>query len=173
MAAPIVTFWDRDTDTDISSVGWHIGQVDAGTTSEEKGVFIWNNKAGTEDVSDMQDVTITTKDGDGGNSGELVNDKWIEVRVDDGLDVNFYPIGVDYAHALKAPGSTTNIDGTFTPGVAPHSSEAGSVDILGVKNDGSVDAKGNYVETTLRASVPLLATAGACNFLVRVSYKYV
>lgn len=173
MAAPEVTFWDRDTNTDISSVGWHIGQVDAGTVSAEKGVIIWNNKAGAEDVSDMQDVTITTKDSKGGTEGELVGFEWIEVRVDDGLDVNFHAIGVDHAHPIKAPGSTTNADGTFTPGVDPHSSESGAVNILGVKNDGSVDAKGNYVETTLRANVPQLATAGVSNFLVRVSYKYV
>lgn len=171
MPAPIVMWRKGDNSAQVSS--WPIGTVDAGTVSSDFSVLIWNNYAGASDVSDMQDVTITTKDQSGGNSGELVTNKWIEARVD-GTDTVFTPIGGAATKTIKAPGSTTNGDGTLTPGQAPHNSSTGSVDILGVKNDGGkTTAQGNFVPVTLHANVPADAGAGTTNFVVRVSYKYV
>lgn len=172
MPSPIVSWYSRDNTTQITK--WDIGTVDAGSISADFGVLIWNNRGGTTDVSDMQDCTITTKDSLGGNSGELVVNKWIEVKVDTLNETTFTPIGGNTTHPIRTTGSTTNADGTFTPGVAPHISDTGSVDILGVKNDGTkTNAAGNFVEVTLHANVPSTASAGVVNFLTRVAYKYV
>lgn len=75
------------------------GQVDSDTISTNKEFYFWNNYNGNEDVSKMEDVTITTRDRNGGvgdttgNIVEVVRDNWMEVRVDSLSQSSFTPIG--------------------------------------------------------------------------------
>lgn len=155
MPQPQVSWYSRDNTTQETS--WDIGTVDAGSISAEKGFLIWNNRAGSTDVSDMTNCTITTKDSAGGNTGELVTDQWIEVRVDSLSEGTFTKIGGTVTKAIRATA------GTVPAGV-----------IKGTANDGTVaNAKANFCEVTLRAFPLPTATAGLVNFLTRVSYQYV
>lgn len=152
MAAPIVSWWNATND--VQQTSWDIGTVDAGSVSPDTQFLIWNNRGGTTAVSDMTNCTITTKDASGGDTGELVINRWIEVRVDELGETTFIPIG----------GTTTKqIGNGITAGV-----------ISGAANDGTLaNADANYCLITVHANVPATATAGNYNFLLRVSYQYV
>jgi len=176
---PLVS-WYAETNGDNEQVTrWDLGIVDASQVSQDFTFLIWNNRKGTEDVPDMQNAVIMTKDELGGNTGELVEGQWIEVKVDQ-IDTTFHPIGWDVvanqavSRPIKTLGSTTNEDGTFTPNVPPHTTQNGEISILGVKNDGTLEnAQGNYVKVSLHCRVPGNASAGAVNFRTRVTYQYV
>lgn len=152
MAAPIVSWYNALNDTQQTS--WDIGTVDAGSLSPDTQFLIWNNRGGTEAVSDMTNCTITTKDPTGGDTGELVTERWVEVKVDELAEEVFTPIG----------GLTTKeIGNGVTPGV-----------IRGTANDGGKEtANENNCLVTVHANVPAVATAGNYAFLLRVSYQYV
>jgi hypothetical protein len=158
MPAPIVSWYNTDNTTQI--LQWDIGTVDAGSVSEPPfGVLIWNNRLSEETVSDMTSTTITTKDGSGGNSGELVENFWIEAKVNSGPipEGDFYGMGGTTTRVLRA--DDTNIDAGIIKGTA---------------NDGTKEnSRGNFCDVLLRANVPPTATAGLVNFLTRVSYQYV
>lgn len=154
MPAPIVS-WYNDLNTN-QVTQWDIGTVDAGSISATFGVLIWNNRAGGSDVSDMTNCTITTKDAAGGNTGELVTDTWIEVRVDSLGESDFTAIG-----------------GTVTKDIRAKDPSVDAKSIKGTANSGDLADQANYAEVTLRANVPPTATAGLVNFLTRVSYQYV
>lgn len=179
MAFPIVSWRNEDNTQEVTS--WNIGTVDAGSVSSDFIVLIWNNYKGADPagdqnliVSDMQNVVITTKDVNGGNNGELVQGCWINAKNITMNETEFTSIGGDTIHPIKTDQSTTNGDGTWTPGVAPHTTDNGTVDILGVWNDGNLEnAKGNYIKMALHANVPAAASAGVVHFLTRVSYQYV
>lgn len=163
MAAPQVNWRKQDNSAAVPS--WNIGTIDAGTPSSDFGVLIWNNFAGTTDLSTMTNCTITTKDSAGGNTGELVTNKWIEATVVSASETGRTAIGGNTTHPIQAGGNTTNASGTSSPNVN---------EILGVKNDGNKEnAKGNFAEVVLRANVPGNATAGNVAFLTRVAYQYV
>ncbi|MGG3801265.1 hypothetical protein [Metabacillus fastidiosus] len=163
MAAPQVNWRKQDNSGVVAS--WAIGTIDAGSPSNDFGVLIWNNFAGVSDLSTMTNCTITTKDDKGGDTGELVTNKWIEVTVVSAGETGRTAIGGTSTHPIQAGGNTTNADGTKSPN---------SNEILGVKNDGNKNnAKGNYAEVILRANVPGNATAGNVAFLTRVAYQYV
>lgn len=163
MAAPQVNWRKQDNTAAVAS--WNIGTIDAGTPSSDFTVLIWNNFAGSSDLSTMTNCTVTTKDSQGGNTGELVLNKWVEVMVVSAGEVSRTPVGGTTTHPIQAGGNTANADGTFSPNAN---------EILGVKNDGNkANAKGNFAEVTLRANVPGNATAGNVAFLTRVAYQYV
>lgn len=154
MASPLVSWYSADNITQISS--WEIGTVDAGSTSPDITFLIWNNRAGVTLVSDMTSCTITTKDSAGGDTGELVVDKWIQVRVDTMSEGTFTAIGGTVAKSIKAGGT------------------AGAGTIEGAINDGTmVGAPNNFAQVTLHAVPLATATAGNVDFLLRVAYTYV
>ncbi|MEC0276790.1 hypothetical protein [Peribacillus frigoritolerans] len=182
MPAPVVSWWNADNTT--QQTRWDIGTVDAGKISAATTFLVWNNRSGASDVSDMQNATITTKAADTTDTGELVLNRWIEVKVKSLGEGSVNKIGYNATATPPGPvtrrvattSSTTNADGTFTPGVAPHAVDpvVGTVDILGVKNSGDIaSAKGNFVELVLQANVPTNASAGKVDFLTRISYQYV
>lgn len=152
---PKVTWYD-DTNTQLVSQ-WLLNTVDAGSVSQLTSFLIWNNRGGTTDVSEMKNCTITTKDSAGGNTGELVLDKWIEVKVDTMNESNFTPIGGVDVKAIKAGGA------------------ASASIISGAANDGDITTTAtqeNFAKVTLRANVPPTATAGNYDFLTRVAYQH-
>lgn len=155
MPAPIVSWYNTDNTSQVTQ--WDIGTVDAGSVSTAFGVLIWNNRGNASAVSDMTNTTITTKDSAGGNTGELVEDTWIEAKVNSLAEANFSPMGGTVTRDLKAD----------DPNVA-------SGTIQGAANDGTKEnARANFADVSLRANVPPTATAGLVNFLTRVSYQYV
>lgn len=101
-----------------------LGRVDADTTSEIKQLIIWNNRGGTEDASNAEELTITARDSDGGlgdspsNFQQSIVEDWNQVRVDSLGESSFTPIGkggVGKANPsgvklLGTNGSTKNID---------------------------------------------------------------
>lgn len=176
---PIVSwYWETNQDTD-QVTRWDIGYVNASEVSPDFTFLIWNNRKGVVDVPDMQNAVITVKDELGGNTGELVEGQWIEVKVDQ-IDLDFFPIGWDaitnteVSRPIKTLGSTTNSNGTFTPNVPPHDTPNGEVSILGVANDGTLqNSAGNVVKATMRCRVPGNAASGVINFRTRVRFQYV
>ena len=75
------------------------GTIDADTESNVMTFYIWNNRAGVDDVSKAEDVQITTRDLAGGLGDmtgsivEAVRDNWMRVRNDSMNESNFTAIG--------------------------------------------------------------------------------
>lgn len=100
------------------------GTVDADSPSETKVFYIWNNRAGKEDCSKMEEVTFTTRDregGDGSKEGKIVQavmDCWFNVRVDSLNENEFLPVGRSGVKDknrsgvkdLGTTGTTTNVN---------------------------------------------------------------
>ena len=175
-----------------------MGVVDAGTISNEFEFLLWNNRRvvgsvnpetsqeiGATNLSNVEDLTITTKDISGGTNSEVVRNTWIRLNVPD-QDTQWKRLGFDTAlnQDIRVPvgstGSTTyTYDGEETPTVSTpnqgdHVSVNGTVSLLGVANDGTLDnSQGNFIRLKFRAEVPGVATAGIKEFLVRASYKYI
>lgn len=156
MAAPIVSWYEATNTTQQTS--WAIGTVDAGTDSSSTAFLIWNNRGGGTAVSDMTNCTITTKDSAGGNTGELVINTWIQVKVDSMSESSSVAIGGAVTKAIRAGGTVV------TAGL-----------IKGQINNGLLTGTGAdcFAKCTLFARVPATATAGNVDFLVRVAYQYV
>jgi len=78
---------------------FNFGVVKADEDSGVEKFYFWNNYGGTENAPKMEDVTITTRDlegGDGGTAGkivEAVRDNWMKVKVDSLGETGFTPIG--------------------------------------------------------------------------------
>lgn len=104
-------------------------------------------------VSDMINCTITTKDQNGGDTGELVTGRWVEVRVDSMGENTFTPIGGGTTKTIQAEGTGAGI-------------------ISGASNNGAVTALANFAKVTLHVNVPTTATAGNVDFLTRVAYQF-
>lgn len=151
MPAPIVSWYDSTNTT--QQTQWNTGVVDAGTTGPDTQFLIWNNRAGTTAVSDMTSCTMTTKDTSGGNTGDVVVERWVELRDDKVPGDVFTPIG----------GTTTKQVGNgVTAGV-----------ISGAVNDGTIaNANANFARVTIHWRVPATATAGQRQWLTRISYNY-
>lgn len=154
MAAPIVSWYTADNSSQVTQ--WDIGTVDAGSISNTFTVLIWNNRGNSTAVSDMTNCSITTKDNAGGNTGELVTNTWIEVKVDSLSETSFSAIGGTVTHDLRAQAANSP-----------------AKTIKGTSNTGQLTDEANFAKLTLRANVPPTATAGLVNFLTRVSYQYV
>lgn len=98
--APIVSWYEATNEltSEIKTVVDY-KTVDADSQSGTKVFYIWNNRAGSEDCSKMEEVTFTTRDrmgGTGGTTGnivEAVRDNWFNVRVDSLNESTFTPVG--------------------------------------------------------------------------------
>lgn len=153
MAAPVISWYNAGNTAQITS--WDIGTVDAGSVSNDTTFLIWNNRGGSEAVSDMLNCAITTKDNAGGNNGEIITNKWIEVKVDSMKEASYTPIGGTTTKAVQADGAAAGV-------------------ISGAVNDGNVaNAILNFTKVTLHANVPATATAGNVSFLTRIAYQYI
>lgn len=154
MAAPLVQWYDS---TNVNQkTDWQIGVVDAGSVSADTTFLIWNNRGGTTATSDMTNCTITTKDSLGGNTGEIILNKWVEARVDSLSETLYTAVG----------GTTTKL----IQGGGLSAGDAGK--IKGTINGGTLTDITCYSKVTLHANVPATATAGNFTFLTRVAYQY-
>lgn len=147
---PVIS-WYEDNNVDIISK-WDIGIIDAGTTSPEKTILIWNNRGGESAISDMQDAKITTTDG-AGDTMDVITGKWVSCRVDSITGDGFTEIGGVDGKIINAKDQTS---GT----------------IKGTENSAHIDDTANYTKVTLKATPPLNAPAGKRSFRTRVSYYY-
>lgn len=127
MTQPIPS-WYEGTNATASQVApgtvVRYGQVDADTMSTNREFYFWNNRDGNVDVSKMEDVTITTRDRNGGLGDtvgsivEAVRDNWMEIRCDTNGSSSFTPVGKGGVGTvnptgvlpLGTNGSTTNIN---------------------------------------------------------------
>jgi hypothetical protein len=151
--APIPSWFNTTNDTPVTQ--WPVGTVDAGSVSPDTTFLVWNNRGGASVVSDMTACTITTKDNLGGDTGEIITNKWIEVRVDSMSEASFTAIGGTTSRPVKAAAQAAGV-------------------VKGSVNDGTIaNASANFAQVTLHANVPALATAGNITFLTRVSYQYI
>jgi hypothetical protein len=158
MATPIISWYSQDNTFDVAANGgWNIGQLNAGETSPQFGLLVWNNRGGTTAVSDMNDCVITTVDTQGGSNSPVVSGKWVGVKVVSASEVNFSPIGgngQNDGRPIKASGLA-----------------AGT--ISGAANDGTkANSTANFAELILQASPPLNSPAGTFDFNVRVSFTF-
>ncbi|MFF2090189.1 hypothetical protein [Paenibacillus sp. NPDC058174] len=153
MANPQIS-WMNETNTD-SIKNWDIGTVDAGSQSSSKTFLIWNNRGGSTAVKNAETCTITTKDIAGGDTGDLVTEKWIKVRVDTMSEIGFTGVGGTATRAVKAGGS------------APAGVISGAI------NDGVMEnSPSNFAKVTAYAIPSVTATAGKLDFLLRLSYTF-
>lgn len=150
MAAPKVYWTEIDGTTEVEK--WQMGKVNAGHASSEKTILIWNNKGGEEDLSDMQDVMITTTD-NVGDTLDVVMDKWVEVRCNSKDETVFTQIGGETMHMIGARDQEVGI-------------------IKGFANEGTLTDEPNYASVTLFAHPPLNVPAGKRAFKTRVVYYY-
>lgn len=153
MSAPVISWYEEDNSTILSK--WDIGIVDAGIKDDAaptKTMLIWNNRGGTEDVSDMQDTKVTTTDG-AADTMDVIAGKWISCRVDSLDELDFTPIGGNENKVIGAKGQNSGI-------------------IRGTANSANMTDEANFAKVTLRAKPPLNASAGKRSFKTRVSYYY-
>lgn len=155
MAQPVISWYDATNVNPITA--WNIGTVDAGHVSPDVSFLIWNNRGGGTALSDATQCTITTVDASGGNTGDVITDKWIEVKVDTMNESTFTAIG-----------------GTTTKDIKAGGTNAGAGVIKGTANNGTTqNSADNFAKVTLHANVPANAVAGNRSFMLRVSYHWV
>lgn len=154
MATPFVQWYDSTNTTQQSD--WQIGTWDAGSVSTDKTFLIWNNRGGTTALPDMTNCSITTKDSLGGNTGEIILNKWIEAKVNSLSETLYTAIGGTTTKLIQAGGLSAG--------------DAGK--IKGSINGGLLTDTTCFSSVTLHANVPATATAGNFTFLTRVAYQY-
>jgi hypothetical protein len=179
MASPIPIWWDVSANA--STLTWSCGTVDAGSYSSEKEFYVWNNKGGASDVSDMTSVFITTKDTTGNDAGPVAGSSGtvadVEVTVYDartsawttwkairGSDAANHQ-SVFYASSLT----------TFPSGHSRSGETVTQDTIYGTANDGlntTANSKFNFSDIKLRLHVLEGAPAGSMAWKTRISYQY-
>jgi hypothetical protein len=115
MTKPII-FWYDATHTTQVTTPFDFGTIDAGDESNVFTFNIWNNKNGLEDVSKMEDCTITTRDMSGGlgdtvgNVIQSVRDNWFHAQIDSLGETDLAnassKIGKDFSKAIGTTGTT-------------------------------------------------------------------
>lgn len=158
--APIVSWYEGTNDKVnevVSTVNF--GTVDADSQSATKVFYIWNNRAGTEDCSKMEEVTFTTRDRNGGtgdstgNIVEAVRDNWFNVRVDTLSETAFTQVG-------KGGVGTANPSGTKDLGTSGVTTNVNASTAL-VWSASTPLSVGDYVQpTTANGFIYQVVTAG-------------
>ena len=156
MAAPIVSWKEYSVGSGFTDfTTWSIGNWDTGSTTPAKRVYIWNNYNSSEaGIADMENSSFTTKDLQGGNTGEPIVDKWIHVTCTGGLPDT--AVGGTTVYSLKAKDSGIG-DGIIQGGI----------------NTGNINDDTNFAEVDMWAVIDPLATPGTYQFYIRVGYSFV
>lgn len=154
MPAPVIAWYNDTNTTQLTSLDF--GVVDAGAVSAAIRVLIWNNRGGNAAVSDATGCVVTTKDTSGGNTGDVVVERWVEAQDNKEASPSFVAIG-----------GTTTRPVAAAPAVAPKV-------IKGTANDGTTaNSPNNFADVSFQWRVPSTATAGQRQWLTRLSYQYV
>lgn len=139
---------------------WHLGTIKAATETTPMVINVWNNRGGITTVSDLQEMSITTKNVTGGDDEEqLVVDKWVQCLVNDSTDGYIAIGGTDVCPIAHKNASGTDLSNQVLKGTA---------------NDGTTsNSSANYAKVSLKVVPPINATAGSHSFKVRIQGYYV
>ena len=210
LEAPIVSWYNgesfkNESDTTIAPntqemSSWNAGIIDAGSSSRSVSVedpdpeyypctfLIWNNREGTEQISSMQSVQISTlslvRDGEGdvdtvnsykpeGPIAGAGNDEnkrgHVEVIFYNELE-NEGEWGIYAQGGLWKPDEWATIEGGTKVDVL---SASGIRNIIsGAVNAGTIESSANYSKVKMRLVVNPDAQAGRVEWYTRVSYNY-
>ena len=152
---PIISLYDA-THSSIVSV-WNVGTVKAQVPSAVKTVNIWNNKGGSEQVSDLKDCSISVFDASGTTyDDDVAADKWVEINAPsvDGDTATWTKIGGLSAKEIRAMSGVTDNS------------------ILGTANTGVASDTENYCTINLRVNAPINSVPGNKTFKVRLTGYY-
>lgn len=154
-ATPVVSFFNRDTNVDLSISGWSVGQVKADESSDVLELRVWNNKGGAELASTMQDCELFILDSSDAKIEPIVTEGWLQGKCISLGDTTF-----------------KSLDDTEILNIG--SSELSDYQIGGATNDGGEAGNSeNYSDIDLRFDVPFGATHGDKNFSIAVKYFFV
>jgi hypothetical protein len=153
---PQIAIYDS-TDTILVNT-WDIGVLKAQVPSDILSVNIWNNKGGTNLVSDLKEAFLMVLDQNGDTAvDDVARDQWIQVNVPsiDGDDDIWTKIGGTLGKDIRANGGVT--DNT----------------IKGIPNDGvAANSPENVATIKLRAVAPPNSKPGTKLFKVRLNGYY-
>lgn len=142
----------------------------AGTPSVETTFYITNNfkkgVAATEDCFDMKNCSLTVKNQeDGSMNGQLIQEKWVNLKCDSKGESVFTPVGAHLNGATWEEDALAIGCGDATIGVN---------NISGLINDGDETGTGknNVVKLTAKCLPSLNASAGKHAFNFRLVYTY-
>jgi len=167
---PDVRWYDKDSIAEVVG-GWDAGTVDAGGESVPAVFHIWNNKGGAETLSDMQDVTITTKSYVPGDEAASGKDEGPVATKSQASVFALFETDAGWISSL-GNGVYEEVGGSDTAVVYSRSGVAGI--IKGTLNNGDVlTNKANYSKVKLKLVAKADAAAGQIWWLTRFSYKYV
>ena len=100
---------------------WDVGTIRATQPSPELVINVWNNRGGSNDVSDLREPTLAVLDANGLTADTPVpRDKWVQVNVEsvDGNSNTWTAIGGNVTKVLRANNFVTDdvIKGTANNG---------------------------------------------------------
>ena len=208
LEAPIVSWYNGETFKDESDntitpntqemSSWNAGIIDAGSSSRSVSLedpdpeyypctfLIWNNRGGTEQISSMQSVQISTLSlvRDGVGDVDTVNSYRPEGPIagpsnDEDkrghVEVIFYN-ELENGWGVYGQGGTWKPDewATIEGGIKVDVLSASGVKniISGAVNAGDIEASANYSKVKMRLVVNPDAQAGRVEWYTRVSYNY-
>ena len=155
MSAPIITLYDT-THTSLVSI-WNVGTVKAQVPSPAFTVNIWNNKAGSVDVSDLKDCMVSVYDASGTTYvDDVAANQWVEANVP----------SVD-----GSTGIWTKIGGLTTKDLRANSGVTDN-SIKGTANTGTSSDTSNFCTLNLRINAPINSVPGNKSFKVRLTGYY-
>ncbi|MET3505637.1 hypothetical protein [Halalkalibacter oceani] len=152
---PVVGFYNRETNIDLSVEGWTVGTVKADTESEVLPLRVWNNKGGEELASTMQDCELYILDENEVKLQPIVTEGWLKGLCASLGDTEFI-----------------TIDDQTVLNIGSSESDTSNYDIFGDINDGEDTNIRNFADVDLKFAVPFGATHGQKGFSVAVKYFY-
>ncbi len=167
MPAPVPVWWDVAQNQ--ATLTWNCGTVDADSYSNEKEFYVFNNKGGASDVSDMTNVFITTKDTNGNDAGPVAGPTPVAA-----VEVSVFD-GVSWGEWKEIRGSDP-----ANQAVVVNASGDGQAVIKGTRNISdptdtnynNTETKKKYARLKLRLHVFASAPAGPMSWKTRISYQY-
>ena len=176
MPDPIVLWWDPSANdgSGAPTSTWNAGTVDADSYSAVKELWVFNNKGGATEVSDMTNVFVTTKDSNG-LDGSPVADRSqavVEVSMWDGAS------GVwkawEEVYGSSKVEDVLNAAGWVADGDIKANRISGMVNPTDPNDINYNDANTmkKHAKMKLRLHVFENATAGPMAWKTRVSYQY-
>lgn len=183
--APIVSFWDKEANLQLSS--WEVGVI---RSTGESGVLelrIWNNKGGSDIATDMQEVSLTIVDGMNQKAEQVARHGWLKAKCTSLGQASFVGIGAE-----------EEVGGPISDDVQASYIDVGSSDFVGTDNEATISGQPNsggdadtsnfaeielyfdpidasrYLNGTLDTQGnPVIATHGVKDFKLRIDYFYV
>lgn len=152
MAAPRIAIYNQSHTALVSE--WNVGTVKAQIPSTPLTINIWNNKGGSDDVSDLKECYIGVYDSTGNTADtDVPKYKWVEINVPsiDGNSTTWTAIGGTVTKNVKANGGVSDFS------------------IKGVHNDGSQTNTSNFCTCSFRINPPINSATGTKTFNIRLT----